>query len=42
MMVIFWGFLLDPLVLGVGAGIFLIGMVGLTGDWVREHRNQTI
>jgi hypothetical protein len=41
MMVIFWGFLLDPLVVCVGAGVFLIGMGGLVGDWVREHRNQT-
>jgi hypothetical protein len=38
----FWGIVLNLLVVCVGAGVFLIGMGGLVGDWVREHRNQPI
>ena len=38
----FWGVLLNLLVVCVGAGVFLIGMSGLIGDWVREHRSQSI
>jgi hypothetical protein len=41
MTIMFWGVVLDLLVVSVGAGVFVIGMAGLVGDWVREHRNQT-
>jgi len=37
----FWGILLNLLVVCVGAGVFVIGMVGLIGDWVREHRTKS-
>jgi len=36
----FWGMVLNLLVVCVGVGVFLVGMAGLVGDWVREHRNQ--
>jgi hypothetical protein len=40
LMIGFWGVVLNMLVVCVGAGVFAIGMAGLVGDWVREHRNQ--
>jgi hypothetical protein len=42
LMIGFWGVVLNLLVVSVGAGVFLVGMAGLVGDWVREHRNQSI
>jgi hypothetical protein len=41
MTIIFWGLVLNLFVICVGGGVFVIGMAGLVGDWVREHRNQT-
>jgi hypothetical protein len=38
----FWGVTLNLLVVCVGIGVFVIGMSGLVGDWVREHRNESI
>lgn len=38
----FWGILLNLLVICVGGGIFVIGMAGLVGDWVHEHRSEPI
>jgi|GEM_PF-5251410 len=35
----FWGALLNMLVVCVGAAVFVIGMAGLIGDWVREHQS---
>lgn len=40
LMVFFWGFVLNLLVASVGVALFAIGMGGLIGDWVREHRSQ--
>jgi hypothetical protein len=37
----FWGALLDGIVFFVGATVFVIGMAGLLGDWVREHRDES-
>jgi hypothetical protein len=37
----FWGALLNLLVVCVGVCVFLIGMAGLVGDWVREHNEST-
>ena len=37
----FWGAVLNLLVVGVGVCVFVIGMGGLVGDWVREH-NESI
>jgi hypothetical protein len=37
----FWGAVLNLLVVGVGVCVFVIGMGGLVGDWVREHNEST-
>jgi hypothetical protein len=37
----FWGATLNLFVECFGIGVFLVGMAGLVGDWVREHRNQS-
>ena len=37
----FWGAVLNLLVVGVGICVFVIGMAGLVGDWVREHNEST-
>jgi hypothetical protein len=42
LMICFWGIELDLLVVSVGGGVFIIGIAGLIGDWVREHRHKTI
>jgi hypothetical protein len=41
-MICFWGIELNLLVVSVGGGVFIIGIAGLIGDWVREHRHKTI
>ena len=41
LMIFFWGVVLNLLVVSVGLGVFVIGMAGLMGDWVHEHRNQS-
>jgi Cytochrome c oxidase subunit IV len=38
---VFWGVTLNLLVVCVGIGVFVVGMSGLVGDWVREHRNES-
>jgi hypothetical protein len=38
---VFWGVTLNLLVVCVGIGVFVIGMAGLIGDWVSEHRNES-
>jgi hypothetical protein len=42
LMIFFWGVVLNLFVLSVGVGVFIIGMAGLIGDWVHEHRNQSV
>ena len=37
----FWGLLLMPLVIIVAGAILVIGLAGLIGDWVREHRTES-
>lgn len=36
----FWGVVLNLFVVCVGIGVFVIGMAGLIGDWIREHRTE--
>lgn len=38
----FWGMVLNLTVLLVGAAVFAVGMAGLTGDWVGEHKGQSV
>lgn len=36
-----WGLLLNLFILFIGVGIFVIGIAGLIGDWVKEQQGNS-